>query len=85
MWRGKNVSGTYSGQAQGAGFAPLNRPLAGQTISGRAFFFFRPFFFFKFSYLSVGESVESEQLILSKCRERNVRDLTSDCVVCMRV
>lgn len=49
------------------------------------FFFFFVLFFFKFSYLSVGESVESEQLILSKCRERNVRDLTSDCVVCMRV
>lgn len=47
--------------------------------------FFFVLFFFKFSYLSVGESVESEQLILSKCRERNVRDLTSDCVVCMRV
>lgn len=84
MWRGKNVSGTYSGQAQGAGFAPLNRPLAGQTISGRVFFFFRPFFFNSPISL-LGESVESEQLILSKCRERNVRDLTSDCVVCMRV
>lgn len=47
-WRGegKMYVEPLSGQAQGSELSALNRPLAGQTISGRCFFFFFSLNFF---------------------------------------